>query len=223
MKNRFLWLCSLILSIACLTACAAPSSSEMSANQDDAMAAAEEPLFLSDSSGNHREQLTEYGRLERLRMEIPADAPICVQAENFSISIQEIDALAGEYTFFHSDDPDEARQKAQDSLIAKYAVYTYALSQGCQVEDATLDALIADEQDSDEMNPSDFKIFLKGFDADASLYWSLRREDLRMYQTIDLFKETCRSSYSDETIPFETYYADLVAGIIESEDVRIVS
>lgn len=187
------------------------------------MAAAEESLFLSDNSGNHRAQLTEYGRLERLRMEIPADAPICVQAENFSISIREMDALAGEYMLFHSDDPDEAKQKAQDSLIAKYAVYTYALSHGCQVEDATLDALIADEQDSDEMNPSDFKIFLKGFDADASLYWSLRREDLRMYQTIELFKETCRAGYDNADVPFETYYADLVADIIDSEEIQILS
>lgn len=222
-KNKLILLCGFLFMAAGLVACGTPPSSEsVSAQADADIAAAQEPSAVS--TGDHRRQdLEEYGRLERLRMEIPADAPVAVQANSFSISAQEIEALAGEYTLFNGDAPDTAYQKAQDALIAKYAVYAYACAQNCRIDEATLDALVADEQASDATNPSDFKAFLKGFGADAALYWSLHREDLRMYQTIDLFKETCSNSYADETVPFETYYAGLVAELIESENVRITS
>lgn len=221
MKHRLFLLYALVLLAASLTACGGPAPAESVSFSSAAAETGPENNPIPADGRNHRQDWQEYGRLERLRLEIPADAPVAVQAANFAISRQEIEALAGEYTLFNGDEGDAAYRKAQEALIRKYAVYAHALAQGFETDEATLDALISDIRDPDSMNPADLTAFLEGFGDDEEGYWALYREDLRVLQSSALFRESCQAAYTDTAVPFETYYEDLVASLIAAENVQL--
>lgn len=221
MKHRFLLLCALALLAVSLTACGGPAPAESVSISSSAAETGPENSPIPTDGQNHRQEWQEYGRLERLRLEIPADAPVAVRAASFTISRQEIEALASEYALFNDSQGDAAYQKAQDALIRKYAIYAHALAQGFEAEETALDALISDIRDPDSMNPADLAAFLEGFGTDEEGYWALYREDLRVLQTSALFRESCQAAYTDSAVPFETYYEDLVASLIAAENVQL--
>ncbi len=113
-----------------LTACGGPAPAESVSISSSAAETGPENSPIPTDGQNHRQEWQEYGRLERLRLEIPADAPVAVRAASFTISRQEIEALASEYALFNDSQGDAAYQKAQDALIRKYAIYAHALAQG---------------------------------------------------------------------------------------------
>jgi parvulin-like peptidyl-prolyl isomerase len=153
-------------------------------------------------------------------MDVSADAAIAVQADHFTISQQEVSALAGEYQLFRNYQADEAREKALEQLIEEYAVYTYATAQGYEADEAALDAMVADAQDAEEMSEDERQSFLQSFDGDEELYWSLYREDMRMYQTIDGFQDDYRSTYDGSDF-YEAWLA-LVDEIVAGEHAQVL-
>lgn len=214
MTGRSFFLGSILLLALLPTACGAASAPQM-------RGAAAQNSIAAFSSGAETQQLAEYGHLERQRMDIPKNAPAAIQGKTFSISAQELHALCSEYQLAGNYSAEEAMAMARQELTEKYALYSHATAQGFAVEESVLDALIADEQAFDEISAGDRRAFLQGFGADESLYWSLRREDLRMYETIDLWRQSCRSTYAGED--FSAYCAALTEDILEAEQITVLA
>ena len=208
MARRALFLCFLAV-LGLLAACAAPGRG------------AEDGAARAVSAPGYRQQLAAFGRLERQRMDVPENAPTAVRGRTFSISAQELDALSAEYQLAGSCTAAQARAMARRELTEKYALYSYASARGFSVDETALDALLADEQDFDGSSAADRQAFLQGFGGDEALYWSLRREDLRIYATIDLFRESCRSAYQGDDFP--ACFAALTEQILAGEQIVFLS
>jgi hypothetical protein len=229
MKHRIGLLAILLLCVVCLCACGSKSSSasddegtDMSVSTPAQGGVTEVETETTESAEElYSRRWEEYGQLERERMDVSADAAIAVQADHFAISQQEVSALAGEYQLFRNYQADEAREKALEQLIEEYAVYTYATAQGYEADEAALDAMVADARDAEEMSEDERQSFLQSFDGDEELYWSLYREDMRMYQTIDDFQDDYRSTYDGSSDFYEAWLA-LVDEIVAGEHAQVL-
>lgn len=217
-RNRLL--CAVLLcAAAVLTACASSSRGDSSAEPPGA------PVDAPAAAAPDRAaRMREYGRLERLRMDIPADAPAAVRAEHFTISVQEVDALTAEYVAFNGYDEDTAREKALGLLIEEYTVRAWAAEEGIAADEASVQAIIADEQDSDADDPAGMRRFLQGFDGDEALYRSFQKEDLRGTQTAEAFRDWYREKYEAAGgTDFTTDYRAAVEERIAGEHVELIA
>lgn len=169
------------------------------------------------------QRMQEYGRLERLRLDIPEDAPSAVCGVHFTISAQELDALTEEYVIFNGCDRETAREKALTLLIEQYTLCAWAEEEGITVDEASLDAIIADEQESDADDPTALQHFLKGFGGDEAFYRTFQRASLKREETVRAFYEARRTAYEGEDgASFEAEYRALLDERIASEQIELV-
>jgi hypothetical protein len=73
------------------------------------------------------------------------------------------------------------------------------------------------------MSDAERESFLRSFDGDEALYWSLYREDMRMYQTIDGFQDDYRTAYEAEgNTDFYDAWLALVDEIVAGEHAQVL-
>lgn len=132
-------------------------------------------------------------------------------------------------------DEDNAAEIAQNILIEKYALYYQAQEAGVLVPDEYLDELI-DEQIQIFEGVSDnkeYEAYLDGIGMSNEEYWLSRKDELRITESIAAWKQLKRDEFIDEhnyhenppenlNELWETHYEELVADIIEQEDVCII-
>ena len=112
MTGRSFFLGSILLLALLPTACGTASAPQM-------RGAAAQNSIAAFSSGAEAQQLAEYGRLERQRMDIPENAPAAIQGKTFSISAQELHALCSEYQLTGNYSAEEAMAMARQSRRPK--------------------------------------------------------------------------------------------------------
>ncbi len=213
-------LCAVLLCAAAAFAGCAPSESGAGLQ---AAPQGETDVRASSAAEDRAARMQEYGRLERLRMDIPEDAPTAVRAEHFTISVQEVDALTAEYVVFNGYGEDTAREKALELLIGEYTVRAWAAEEGIAADEASVRAIIADEQDSDADDPAGMRQFLRGFDGDEALYRMFQKEDLTGTQTVEAFRAWYRKEYEAAGgTDFEGDYRAAVEERIAGEHVELV-
>ena len=132
-------------------------------------------------------------------------------------------------------DEENAAEIAQNILIEKYALYYQAQEAGVLVTDEYLDELIDEQIQIFEGVPDnkEYEAFLDGIGMSNEEYWLSRKDELRITESIAAWKQLKYDEFIDahnyhENPPenlnelWETHYEELVADIIEQEDVCII-
>lgn len=132
-------------------------------------------------------------------------------------------------------DEANAAEIAQNILIEKYALYYQAQEAGVLVTDEYLDELIHEQIQIFEgvSDNKEYEAYLDGIGMSNEEYWLSRKDELRITESIAAWKQLKRDEFIDEhnyhenppenlNELWEMYYEELVADIIEQEDVCII-
>lgn len=133
-------------------------------------------------------------------------------------------------------DEESAAEIAQNILIEKYALYYQAQQAGVVVTDEYLDQLIHEQIQVFESIPDneEYEAFLDGIGMTNEEYWLSRKDELRITESVAAWKQLRRDEFIEENNYqenppenlnelWEAHLEELVADIIEQEDIRIIN
>lgn len=156
-----------------------------------------------------------------------------ITANNFKISIEDFNYTVKELQLAGME-AEKAEEQAAKLLIEKYAVYNAAVAANCIAGDEAVRAVIEDTKAGIERasNKADFYDFLSGVGMTADEYWESQFNNVKIYESIDLYKEQCYQSFLQKASEadsrsdvaedkWDQYWDNIVAELISSENVQI--
>lgn len=153
--------------------------------------------------------------------------------EHFTVSKDEYDRVLEAQRLI---DPDTAEEIAQELLVERYSLFHQAEEAGTVVSEADLDEMIEKNIASfgDMMSTNeDYTAFLEGLGMTNEEYWNSCRDQMRMTESIEVWRNRMYEEYRRENgydydppdnldTMWNAYYEELVSEIIQQEHIQVV-
>ena len=152
---------------------------------------------------------------------------------DFTISREYFDLTVEEF-LLSGVSPEEAKILAEKTLFEKYSLFFAAQKAHCVVDDSQVYAVIEDTKNGigQATNKSDFYNYLDGMGLTEDEYWKSQFENIKMYESITAYQETCYQSFvtdqaatlescdSDSVVvTWENYWANIIEEALKEQNI----
>lgn len=145
----------------------------------------------TESIKDYEKELTQYGQIEKARVESKKENRIAIMEGNRIIIYKdELDTLTDELLVKGVDEK-QAKSEAEKMLLREAALYIMAKDKGLEVSDEEVLEVIEvnKEQCLKASNYNDFETFLKAADMTSDEYWDNQFDILKKKITVSKFKD----------------------------------
>ena len=150
-----------------------------------------------------------------------------IEGKDFSISKEYFDLTVREFILTGADE-ETAKELAEKTLIEKFSLYAMAEKENCVAGEEQVAKVIRDTRDGLEKagNKSDFYDYLEGMGLDEEAYWESQFENIKIYESIAILKETHRNRFAAENgtadgAEWDSYWKAVTDGAIEEQNITV--
>ena len=159
------------------------------------------------------------------------DDEAVIKAEHFMITEDELEFLTSKQAFI---DEDTAYQTAVDLLIKKKALYYQAqISETIATDEQVQRVLDKNKKIFNDAADENYSAFLSGIEMSIDEYWDSQFDNLKVYESIGLWKEAQYQQFlattasrdwddAERRAQWELSYQDIAAEIIINENVQFI-
>ena len=153
--------------------------------------------------------------------------------DDFAISADYFQLTAAEFVLSGCTEQ-EAQELARETLLEKYCLYAAAKKENCVASDEQVDQVIQETREGllRASNKADFYDYLQGMGIEESEYWESQFENVKIYESIGLYKEMCFEKYmsqedlrdtdrvGEEQDLWEAYWENIVDSAIKAQHIK---